>query len=205
MGRILAGSLQPMLLGLAHPLPKESSPERQEPTLRMAARFRVKTRHLRSAAPYTIRNKTDATAMIRQHPPRGGVLRLAAYEPTCSRSEHRPCVDFRHPSQVCWFPQSTPSHVSRETKAHPFHTGLDRRSASYVLVDTAVGPRHILPRPHRCTHLRRGLLLIEGRTWCQRADDTREILVSCELDSDTPLLRSTCHLDACIEGVGKTR
>ena len=166
VGRIPAGSLQPMLVGLAHPLPKESSPERQEPTLRMAERFHAKTRHLLSAAPYTIRNKTDATAIIRRHSPRGGVLRRAAYEPTCSRSEHRPCVDCRHPSQVCWFPQSTPSHVSRETKAHPFHTGLDRRSASYVLVDTAVGPRHILPGPHRCTHLRRGLLLIEGRTWC---------------------------------------
>lgn len=95
--------------------------------------------------------------------------------------------------------------VSRETKAHPFHTGLDLISASYVVVDTEVGSRHIQPRPHRCTHLRRGSLLIEGRTWCQRADDTREILVSCELDSDTPLLRSTCHLDARIEGVGKTR
>ena len=100
---------------------------------------------------------------------------------------------------------AAPSHVSRETKAHPFHTGLDLISASYVVVDTEVGSRHIQPRPHRCTHLRRGSLLIEGRTWCQRADDTREILVSCELDSDTPLLRSTCHLDARIEGVGKTR
>ena len=63
-------------------------------------------------------------------------------------------------------PAKPPSHVSRETKAHPFHTGLDRRSASYVLVDREVGPRHIQPRPHRRTHLRRGLLLIEGRTWC---------------------------------------
>ena len=204
VGRILAGSLQPKLLRLAHPLPKESSPERQEPTLRMAERFHVKPCHLLSAAPYAIRNRTDATAIIRRHSPRGGVLRRAAYEPTCSRPEHRPCVACRRPSQVCWF-RKAPSHVSRETKAHPFHTRLDGRSASYVLVDIEVGPRHIQPRPHRRTHLRRGLLLIEGRTWCQRADDTREILVPCELDSDTPLLRSTCHLDARIEGVGKTR
>lgn len=72
VGRILAGSLQPKLLGLAHPLPKESSPERQEPTLRMAERFHVKPCHLLSATPYTIRNRTDATAIIRRHSPRGG-------------------------------------------------------------------------------------------------------------------------------------
>ena len=138
VGRILAGSLQPKLLRLAHPLPKESSPERQEPTLRMAERFHVKPCHLLSAAPYTIRNRTDATAIIRRHSPRGGVLRRAAYEPTCSRPEHRPCVACRRPSQVCWF-RKAPSHVSRETKAHPFHTRLDGRSASYVLVDIEVG------------------------------------------------------------------
>ena len=72
----------------------------------MAERFHVKTRHLLSAAPYTIRNKTDATAIIRRHSPRGGVLRRAAYEPTCSRPEHRPYVACHRPSQVCWFPQS---------------------------------------------------------------------------------------------------
>lgn len=106
VGRILAGSLQPILLGLAHPLPKDSSPERQEPTLRMAEQFHVKLCHLLSAAPYTIRNRTDATAIIRRHSPRGGVLRRAAYEATCSRREQRPCVACRLPSQVCWFPQS---------------------------------------------------------------------------------------------------
>ena len=147
VGRIPAGSLQPMLVGLAHPLPKESSPERQEPTLRMAERFHAKTRHLLSAAPYTIRNKTDATAIIRRHSPRGGVLRRAAYEPTCSRPEHRPCVACRRPSQVCWF-RKAPSHVSRETKAHPFHTRLDGRSASYVLVDIEVGGGAYNQPPH---------------------------------------------------------
>ena len=120
-----------------------------------------------------------------------------------SRTVHVPLAAVSH--RCAGSRNAAPSHVSRETKAHPFHTGLDLISASYVVVDTEVGSRHIQPRPHRCTHLRRGSLLIEGRTWCQRADDTREILVSCELDSDTPLLRSTCHLDARIEGVGKTR
>ena len=62
-------------------------------------------------------------------------------------------------------PAKLPSHVSRETKAYSFHTRLDGRSASYVLVDIEVGPRHIQPRPHRRTHLRRGLFLVEGRTW----------------------------------------
>ena len=89
-----------------YPLPKESSPERQEPTLRMAEQFHVKPCHLLSAAPYAIRNRTDATAIIRRHSPRGGVLRRAAYEPTCSRPEHRPYVACHRPSQVCWFPQS---------------------------------------------------------------------------------------------------
>lgn len=36
-------------------------------------------------------------------------------------------------------PAKPPSHVSRETKAHPLHTRLDGRSASYVLVDIEVG------------------------------------------------------------------
>ena len=172
---------------------------------RFVKRFHVKPSRFLLTAPCAVRDRTDATAIIRRHSPRGGAPRRTAYELIVhiQNTVHVPLAAVFH--RCAGSRNAAPPHVSRETKAHPFHTGLDLMSASYVVVDTEVGSRHIQPRPHRCTHLRRGSLLIEGRTWCQRADDTREILVSCELDSDTPLLRSTCHLDACIEGVGKTR
>ena len=136
-----------------YPLPKESSPERQEPTLRMAEQFHVKPCHLLSAAPYTIRNRTDDTAIIRRHSPRGGgsATHCRRTQLFTSRTVHVPLAAVFH--RCAGSRNAAPSHVSRETKAHPFPTGLDLMSASYVVADTEVGPRLNMPRPHRCTHL----------------------------------------------------
>ena len=86
---------------LTHPLPRESSPARQSLTLRKAVSRETKPSS--STAPYAVRDRTDTTAIIRRHSPRGGAPRHTAYEPNCSRPEHRPCAACRSPSQVCWF------------------------------------------------------------------------------------------------------
>ena len=86
---------------LTHPLLRESSPARQRLTLRKAVSRETKPSS--STAPYAVRDRTDTTAIIRRHSPRGGAPRHTAYEPNCSRPEHRPCAACRSPSQVCWF------------------------------------------------------------------------------------------------------
>lgn len=86
---------------LTHPLLRESSPARQRLTPRKAVSRETKPSS--STAPYAVRDRTDTTAIIRRHSPRGGAPRHTAYEPNCSRPEHRPCAACRSPSQVCWF------------------------------------------------------------------------------------------------------
>ena len=86
---------------LTHPLPRKSSPARQRLTLRKAVSRETKS--FSSTASYAVRDRTDTTAIIRRHSPRGGAPRHTAYEPNCSRPEHRPCAACRSPSQVCWF------------------------------------------------------------------------------------------------------
>ena len=105
VGRALEGSLQ--LCRLPHAsTPRESSPARQRLTLRKAVSRETKS--FFSTASYAVRDRTDTTAIIRRHSPRGGAPRRTAYEPNCSHPEHRLCAACRRLSQVCWIPQRRP-------------------------------------------------------------------------------------------------
>ena len=91
---------------LTHPLP-ESLLQHGRGS-RFVKRFHVKPSRFHLTAPYAVRDRTDATAIIRRHSPRGGAPRRTAYEPNCSHPEHRPCAACRRLSQVCWIPQRRP-------------------------------------------------------------------------------------------------
>ena len=69
--------------------------------------------------------------------------------------------------------------------------------------ETTVGPRHSVSRPHRESQDQSRLLLVKRRSRRQRIDQASEVLIARELNRDAPLLRSTGHLDASIEGIGQ--
>lgn len=137
---------------LTHPLPRKSPPARQRLTFRKTVSRETKSSS--STASYSVRDRTDTTAIIRRHSPGEGLRDTLPTNPIVhvQNTAHVPLAAVLH--KCAGSCNTIPSLVSRETKAHPFHTGLDRIPASYVSVDTEVGPRHIRPRPHRCIHLR---------------------------------------------------
>ena len=47
------------------------------------------------------------------------------------------------------------------------------------------------------------LFLVKRCSRRQRIDQAGEVLITRELNGDTPLLRSTCHLHASVEGIGQ--
>lgn len=47
------------------------------------------------------------------------------------------------------------------------------------------------------------LFLVKRRSRRQRIDQASEVLIARELNGDTPLLRSTCHLHTSVEGIGQ--
>ena len=58
------------------------------------------------------------------------------------------------------------------------------------------------PPPPRFKDQRR-LFLVKRRSRRQRVDETSEVLIARELNGDTSLLRSTCHLHTSVEGIGQ--
>ena len=137
---------------LTHPLPRKSSPARQRLTLRKAVS--VKPSHL--LQPHRMPYGTGRTPQPSSvgTPPGEGLRDTLPTNPIVhvQNTARVPLAAVLH--KCAGSCNTIPSLVSRETKAHPFHTGLDRIPASYVSVDTEVGPRHIRPRPHRRIHLR---------------------------------------------------
>ena len=69
--------------------------------------------------------------------------------------------------------------------------------------ETTVGPRHSVSRPHRESQDQSRLLLVKRCSRRQRIDQAGEVLITCELNGDAPLLRSPCHLHASVEGIGQ--
>ena len=135
---------------LTHPLLRESSPARQRLTLRKAVSRETKPSS--STAPYGTGQTPQPSSV--GTPPGEGLRDTLPTNPIVhvQNTARVPLAAVLH--KCAGSCNTIPSLVSRETKAHPFHTGLDRIPASYVSVDTEVGPRHIRPRPHRRIHLR---------------------------------------------------
>ena len=66
---------------------------------------------------------------------------------------------------------------------------------------TRVGPINTVSRPLREPQDQSRLLLIKRRSRRQRIDQAGKVLITRELNGDTPLLRSPCHLHASVEGI----
>ena len=86
-----------------------------------------------------------------------------------------------------------------------FHVKHDRRPSTRPIdgcsAKTMVGPRHSVSRPHSKSQDQNRLLLVKRRSRRQRIDQAGKVLIARELNGDTPLLRSTCHLHASVEGI----
>jgi len=90
----------------------------------------------------------------------------------------------------------------RKTRRHPpplLHHN-EKWGGGGGLVSAPPPPSHSRRARLSC-RIRRQLLFVERCPRRQRTNDTSEIVIPGELNSDATLLRSTCHLDASVESI----
>ena len=137
---------------------------------------------------------------------RSGTRRLAPNQPRSSSHNAKPGPD---PDDSLWEQRPgvfrcRPTAVSRHhTDRGLFCTraaGVSRETpaARYRQPMSAAASRSE-PPSHSASVLR------QGGTRGQRIHQTREVLITCKLDRDLALLRSSGHLDPGIEGIRQTR
>ena len=86
-----------------------------------------------------------------------------------------------------------------------FHVKHDRPSTKAQFVGgypiTWGAPTNTWTRPHSKSQDQNRLLLVKRRSRRQRIDQASEVLIARELNGDTPLFRSPCHLHASVKGI----
>ena len=102
---------------------------------------------------------------------------------------------------------NSPRVMGSPVSATVFHVKHDRRPSTsphqWLFSEDGGGAETLsVSAPPRLKDQSR-LLLIKRRSRSQRVDQTSEVLIARELNGDAPLLRSTGHLDASVEGIGQ--
>ena len=105
----------------------------------------------------------------------------------------------RHPEFTSnhWITGERP-RVSRETRLPTIH-----KPHQWLISEDDGGAETLgVSAPLRSKDQRR-LFLVKRCSRRQRVDQAGEVLITRELNGDAPLLRSTCHLHASVEGIGQ--
>ena len=102
---------------------------------------------------------------------------------------------------------SSPRIMGSPVSATVFHVKHDRRPSisphQWLFSEEDGGAETLsVSAPPRFKDQRR-LFLVKRRSRRQRIDQASEVLIARELNGDTPLLRSTCHLHTSVEGIGQ--
>ena len=102
---------------------------------------------------------------------------------------------------------SSPRTIGSPVSATVFHVKHDRRPSTsphqWLFSEDEGGAETLsVSAPPRFKDQRR-LFLVKRRSRRQRVDQASEVLIARELNGDTSLLRSTCHLHTSVEGIGQ--
>ena len=102
---------------------------------------------------------------------------------------------------------SSPRVMGSPMSATVFHVKHDRRPSTsphqWLFSGDDGGAETLSVSAPPCSKDQRRLFLVKRRSRRQRVDQASEVLIARELNGDTSLLRSTCHLHTSVEGIGQ--